>query len=60
MSGRDIVDRLKSASECAGDLPQDEMQALFIEAAEMIEFLRSLLEPLEDVGLADFPPQGSA
>ena len=60
MSGRDIVDRHKAASECEGDLPLDEVQALLIEAAETIEFLRSLLEPLEDVGLADLPPKGSA
>jgi hypothetical protein len=60
MSGRDIVNRLKAASECEGDLPLDEVQALLIEAAETIEFLRSLLEPLEDIGLADLPPKGSA
>jgi hypothetical protein len=60
MSGRDIVDRLKAASDCEGDLPLDEVQALLIEAAETIEFRRSLLEPLEDVGLEDLPPKGSA
>jgi hypothetical protein len=60
MSGRDIVDRLKAASECERDLPLDEVQPLLIEAAETIEFLRSLLEPLEDIGLADLPPKGSA
>jgi hypothetical protein len=58
MSGLDIVDRLKAASD--RDLSLDELQALLIEAAETIEFLRSLLEPLEDVGLADLPPKGSA
>jgi hypothetical protein len=36
------------------------VEALLIEAAETIEFLRSLLEPLEDIGLADLPPKGSA
>jgi hypothetical protein len=58
MSGHDIVDRLKAASD--RDLSLDELQALLIEAAETIEFLRSLLEPLEDLGLADLPPKGSA
>jgi hypothetical protein len=56
----DIVDRLKSASECEGAPPPDDLQALLIEAAETIEFLRSLLEPLEEVGLEDLPPKGSA
>jgi hypothetical protein len=60
MSKRDIVDRLKTASEHMGELSDDEVEALLIEAAEMIEFLRSLLEPLEDVALADLPPKGSA
>jgi hypothetical protein len=60
MSGHDIVDRLKAASECEGDLPLEEERALFIEAAETIEVLRSLLEPLKDVGLEDLPPKGSA
>jgi hypothetical protein len=60
MSKRDIVDRLKTALERGGDLPPDEVEALLIEAAETIEFLRSLLEPLEDVDLEDLPPQGSA
>jgi hypothetical protein len=60
MSGRDIVDRLKSASECEGDLPLNEVQALLIEAADTIEFLRSLLEPVEEVSLEDLPPKGRA
>ena len=60
MSGRDIVDRLKAALEREGDLPLDEVQGLLIEAAETIEFLRSLSDPLEEVGLEDLPPQGSA
>jgi hypothetical protein len=60
MSGRDIVDRLKAASECEEDLPLGEVQALLIEAAETIEFLRSLLEPLEEVGLEDLPSKGNA
>jgi hypothetical protein len=60
MSKLDIVDRLKEASECVSDLPCNEVEALLIEAAETIEFLRSLLEPLEDIGLADLPPKGSA
>jgi hypothetical protein len=60
MSGRDIVNRLKAASEYEGDLPLDEVQALLIEAAETIEFLRSLLEPLDDIRLEDLPPKGSA
>jgi hypothetical protein len=60
MPVHDIVDRLKAASEREGDLPLDEVQALLIEAAETIEFLQSLLEPLEEVGLEDLPPKGSA
>jgi hypothetical protein len=56
----EVVDRLKAASEREGDLPRDELQALLIEAADTIEFLRSLLEPMEDVGLEDLPPKGSA
>jgi hypothetical protein len=60
MSGRDIVGRLKAVSECEGDLPLDEVQALLIEAAETIEFMRSLLEPLEDIRLEDLPPKGRA
>jgi hypothetical protein len=60
MSKHDIVDRLKAASECEGDLPPDEVRALFIEAADMIEFLRSLLEPLDDIDLEDLPPKGCA
>jgi hypothetical protein len=60
MSKLDIVDRLKAAVESDEGLRVDEVQALFIEAAETIEFLRSLLEPLEDAGLEDLPPKGSA
>jgi hypothetical protein len=60
MSKLDIGDPLKAASESEGDLPLDEVQALFIETADTIEFLRSRLEPLEDVGLKDLPPQGRA
>ena len=60
MSKLDIVDRLKEASESVSDLPCNEAEALLIEAAETIEFLRSLLEPLEDIELADLPPKGSA
>lgn len=60
MSNRDIVERLKAASEYEGVLPVEEVQSLLIEAAEAIEFLRSLLEPLEEVGLEDLPPSGHA
>ena len=60
MSKGDIVDRLKAASECQGDLLWKEMEALLIEAAEAIEFLRLLLEPLEDFKLENLPPKGSA
>ncbi|QRM33197.1 hypothetical protein [Microvirga sp. VF16] len=64
MGGRisrlDIVDRLKAASEHEGDLPLDEGQALLIETVETIEFLRSLLEPLEEVVPEDLPPKGNA
>jgi len=60
MSNRDIVERLKSASESDGDLPVEEVRSLLIEAAEAIEFLRSLLGPVEEVGLEDLPPRGRA
>jgi hypothetical protein len=60
MSKLDIVDRLKAAVEHDEGLPLNEAQALFIEAAETIEFLRSLLAPLEEMELKDMPPRGSA
>jgi hypothetical protein len=60
MTKLDIVDRLNSASERVSDLPCNEVEALLIEAADTIEFLRSLLPPVEDVGLKDLPPKGSA
>lgn len=60
MSKLDIVDRLKAAVESDEGLPAGEVEALFIEAAETIEFLRSLLEPLQEVGLEDLPPRGRA
>jgi hypothetical protein len=60
MSELDIVDRLNSASERVSDLPLNEVEALLIEAADTIGFLRSLLEPLEEVGLEDLPPKGQA
>jgi hypothetical protein len=52
----DIVDRLKAASESDEAHPLNEVPALFIEAADTIEYLRSLLEPLDDIGLEDLPP----
>ena len=60
MTKLDIVDRLSSASERVSDLPCNEVEALLIEAADTIAFLRSLLEPSEDVRLEDLPPRGSA
>ena len=48
MGKLDIVDRLKSASECKGAPPFEEAQSRLIEAAETIESLRSLLEPLQN------------
>lgn len=60
MSNRDIVERLKSASGYEGDLPVEEVRSLLIEAAEAIEFLRTLLEPVEGGGLEDLPPKGRA
>ena len=56
----DIADRLKAASESDEVLPPNEVQALFIEAAETIEFLRSLLKPLDELDLEDLPPKGNA
>jgi len=60
MTKHDIVDRLNAASEEVGDLPPNEVEALLIEAAETIEFLRSLLTPLEEVTLEDLAPKGNA
>ena len=56
----DIVDRLWAASEHDEGIPPAEAQALFIEAAEMIEMLRSLLEPVGDSDLEGMRPQGRA
>ena len=56
----DIVERLKAAAEMNEELHPNEAQALFIEAADEIEYLRSLLEPLDETGLEDAPPQGRA
>lgn len=60
MPAADLVDRLWDASEHDDGIPPAEAQALFIEAAEMIEMLRSLLEPMKEKGLEDMRPQGSA
>ena len=60
MSRHDIVDRLGAALDCGGELTREEIEGLFIEAIDAIELLRSLLEPLEDVGLEELPPKGSA
>jgi hypothetical protein len=60
MSRYDIVDRLRAALDCGSELTREEINGLFIEAIDAIEFLRSLLEPLEEVGLEDLPPKGSA
>ena len=60
MTKHDIVDRLNAASERVSDLPRNEVEALLIEAADTIAYLRSLLEPLEDIALADVPPKGTA
>ena len=60
MSRHDIVDRLRAALDRGGELTREEIDGLFIEAIDVIEFLRSLLEPLEDVELEDLPPKGSA
>jgi len=53
----DIVDRLKAAAEHDGGIPAAEAQALFIEAADAIELLRSLLEPATEDGLEDMKPE---
>jgi hypothetical protein len=60
MTKPDIVDRLNSASEHVSELSHNEVEALLIEAADSIEFLRSLLEPVEEIGLEDLPPKGRA
>lgn len=56
----DIVDRLKAAAEKDEVLPLNEAQALFLEAADEIEYLRALTEALDETGLEDLPPQGRA
>jgi hypothetical protein len=56
----DLVNRLWTASEHDEGLPPAEAQALFVEAAEMIEMLRSLLDPVGESGLEDMQPQGRA
>ncbi|MCB5176420.1 hypothetical protein [Microvirga lenta] len=60
MPGPDLVDRLKAASDHDEGIPAADAQALFLEAAEMIEMLRSLLEPVTDGGLEDLEPKGRA
>lgn len=60
MPGPDLVDRLWATSEHDQGIPPAEAQALFIEAAEMIEMLRGLLEPLGENGLEDMTPKGYA
>jgi hypothetical protein len=60
MTKYDIVDRLNAASERVSDLHRNEVEALLIEAADTIEFLRSLLPAVEEVGLEDLPPKRSA
>lgn len=53
MAAADLVERLWAASEHDNGIPPVEAQALFIEAAETIEMLRSLLEPMKEDGLED-------
>jgi hypothetical protein len=43
-----------------GESSRDEVQALLIEAAKLIEFLRLLLESFENIRLKDLLPQGRA
>jgi len=59
-SGSDIVHRLRAASEHDEGIPAAEAQALFLEAADMIEFLRSLLESDTEGGLEEMKPEGRA
>lgn len=56
----DIVVRLMAPSERNEALPLNELQALFIEAAEEIEYLRALLEPFNDHAPVGIPPRGRA
>ncbi len=60
MCDHDIVVRLRAALNREGEISREEVEALLIEAVDAIEFLRSLLEPLEEVGLEDLPPKGRA
>ncbi|MFC4170525.1 hypothetical protein ACFOYU_00390 [Microvirga sp. GCM10011540] len=60
MRGPDLVERLWVASEYDEGIPPAEAQALFIEAAEMIEMLRALLEPVNESSLEDMRSQGNA
>lgn len=56
----DLVDRLWAASEYDEGITPAEAQALFTEAAEMIEMLRGLVDPLGESELEDMRPQGRA
>ncbi|QRM32723.1 hypothetical protein [Microvirga sp. VF16] len=60
MSECDIADRLRAALDRDGELALGEIKTLLIEAGETIEFLRSLLEPLEEVGVERLAPKGNA
>lgn len=56
----DIVDRLLAAAEQDEGVPTALAQALFIEAADAITLLRSLLEPGSEGRLEDMKPEGPA
>jgi len=60
MSGTDIVDRLKAASEYDEGIDPAEAQALFIEAADEIEHLRRLLDTTIEADLDLMEPKGRA
>jgi len=60
MSGSDIVDRLKAASEHDEGIDPFQAQALFIEAADEIEHLRRLLNMSVQGDLDLAEPKGRA
>ena len=51
MSDLGIFERLRAALDCEGEISLKEIEALLIEADETIMFLRSLLEPCNEVGV---------
>lgn len=58
--GHDLVDRLKAAAEYDEGIDPAEAQALFLEAADEIEYLRRLLDASIQGDLDLTEPKGRA